>query len=253
MGVTIPIFEVNAAYVGEAAYELSMIAGFDMDDVCFYWSSNGSTFGLLCLIISSLLYQVINLFNKLQDVASNLVDQFNSAIDFLQELVGAATNGGFARLFDGLKEVIEKLPETFDSLTVWVDKAIVIAESNRTFVDSSFQKFFDVVGGMILEIRDDIEGMYYTVYDLVTDEIPSIGKAIGDAIVTIFEALKVIPDCPVAAIWAILSSVTSLQESVARILIAKDTFLTAFFLNEGAVLPSWLDPTDEFEILIEEG
>lgn len=90
---------------------------------------------------------------------------------------------------------------------------------------------------------NDITHMYTLVYDTVTVTLPTLGNNITATARLIFEAVEAIPDCPIAATFALMNAKDQIQGYIGTALHLKAQFEDAFFISSGE-LPPWLQPTD---------
>ena len=224
----INIFTAYAGFIGGLSFELSIIKNFDIDDI-------------------------INLFNKIQSAATNLMSNINNAIQSFKDAINAIGACNPQCIFNKLQAVIAKLPEAGDMFLEVVDSMgdYVGPNSTKSIASPRLNSLVKGVYGLVTTAENDIRRMYTLVFDTVTITLPELGKNVTDTAELIVDAIQALPTCPVSAAFALLTAKSQIESAIGQVIVLWGQFQTAFFLDTGE-LPAWLKPTDEVKTIVTE-
>lgn len=175
------------------------------------------------------------------------------AIQTFMRAVGIGTDCGALCLFENLLGAVMKLPD----LAAKVFEVVVSLEDyvgpNATKVIESDQlrRVLQAAYSIVDTARNDIQRMYTLVFDTVKVTLPELAKNVTNTVKLVVEAIKSLPDCPVAATYALIVSKDNIQSYLARIILLKNQFEEAFYISTGE-LPPWLNPTKEITRILGE-
>ena len=123
--------------------------------------------------------------------------------------------------------------------------------ATRTLDSVPLKKIMQGIYSITIGAYNDIMHMYTLVYDTVTVTLPDLGRNISRTVTLIIDAIEAIPDCPVAATWALMNAKDQVQGYIGTVLYLKTQFEDAFFITSGE-LPPWLQPTKEVTTILSE-
>lgn len=193
----------------------------------------------------------MNLFNKVQDAVVNIINTFVDGIALFRKAIGA-DGCGIECQFNKLKDAILDLPNNviaMNDLLVSLGKRL--NDTAHPIANVHLRKIVQAYYGVYKEAYDDINRMYTLAFDTITKTIPELVQNVTKTVLQIVEAIKALPDCPNAAAYALLDAKDKIQGYIALIFVLKGEFEDAFFIRS-KTLPSWLNPTKELLMIIEE-
>ena len=195
----------------------------------------------------------MRLYNKVQEAATTLMRQLNVAISTFMDAIGVTGGCDAQCKFNQLGSVVQQLPNTAEKLFSMVLKLDEYVGPNATMtVDSPrLRRLLRAVYSITFQAHNDIQRMYTLVYDTVIVTLPGLAVNITGNARLILQAIEALPDCPVAATFALMTAKDQIEGDIATILALKAQFEDAFFISTGE-LPAWLSPTKDFTVIITE-
>eukprot|EP00048_Salpingoeca_helianthica_P015064 m.224861 g.224861 ORF g.224861 m.224861 type:complete len:794 (-) comp16565_c0_seq1:1010-3391(-) len=224
----IDIFAAHAAFKGNIGYDLSVMLDFDIDDIT-------------------------RLFNRVQDMASNLVGNFNSAVDKVKDALSHGSECDASCQFSKFGDIIATMPEIAERFVGIMANISDFAGPNATqfVVSPKLTRLLKSIYSIAGIANDDIRRMYTLVYETIHVTIPQLATNISDSVNLFVEAIDALPDCPVAATFALITVKEQVEQEIATFLALVNEFADAFYITSGQ-LPQWLSPSkDWLQILAE--
>lgn len=123
--------------------------------------------------------------------------------------------------------------------------------STRTLDSEPLQKIIEGIYSICDRASNDVTSMYTLVYDTVTITLPTLGSNITHTALLIVQAIEAIPDCPIAATFALLNAKDQIQGYIGTALYLQAQFEDVFFISSGE-LPPWLQPTNTVLTIVSE-
>ena len=194
--------------------------------------------------------QIVNLFNRIQQAAVNIINGFTSAIEAIRNAILGLDGCNFLCQFDKLKDQIVDLPNTVEKLAVTLTSMTKrLNDTDHPIVNPQLRKMLEAFNSVFGEAYNDIHRMYALAFDTITVTIPELAKNVTSTVGRIVEAIKALPRCPNAAAYALLDAKDKIQGYIALIFVLKGEFEDAFYIRSRQ-LPSWLHPTKELKMVI---
>jgi hypothetical protein len=203
--------------------------------------------------VSPLTYQIVRLFNNVQEAATGLMTRINDAIQTFMEVLGRAGECGIQCIFGKIGDVVKSLPsiaERFGGFMVKLD-AMVGPNATITIDSARLKRVLQSVYAITFGAYNDVMRMYTLTFETMTVTLPQLAVNISKTAILIIDAIQAIPDCPVAATFALITAKDNIQSYIALVLYLNVQFQEAFYISTGE-LPPWLRPTAEIPRILSE-
>jgi len=222
------VFRATAAFKGQVGYDLSMIADFDIDDIT-------------------------RMFNKVQTAAVTLMNNLNEAVDLIKQVLGLEGGCDAKCRFEQLMSAVEEMPKTALRLKDFLINLDDYVGPNATqpVESTKLRRLLLALYGISSSANNDMTTMYTLVFDTVKVTLPELATNMTNNVKLIFEALQALPDCPVAATFALLTAKERFEAAVILMLVLKGQFEDAFYITSGE-WPGWLNPSKGIIVILKE-
>ena len=181
------------------------------------------------------------------------MSMIRTAIDDFQTAIGVNGACGAQCIFNNFAAKIEELPGLAIKFIGVVEQLqdYVGPNATKTIPSDKMRRIFEGIYSITYGAYDDIETMYTLVYDTVKVTLPDLAHNITSTAQLIVDAVAAIPDCPIAATFALMNAKVDLEDDVALLLVLRSQYEAAFFIDTGE-LPAWLDPSQEVILILSE-
>ena len=176
-----------------------------------------------------------------------------TGITDFQTAIGANSACGAKCIFDEFAAKIDELPGLASRFGAIIgDLQQYVGPNATTIVPSDrLRRIFEGIYSITFGAYDDIMSTYTLVYDTIKVTIPSLAYNITSTAQLIVDAISAIPDCPVAATFALMNAKDDIQDDIALLLLLKSQYEAAFFMDTGE-LEAWLHPSQEVIMILSE-
>lgn len=179
-------------------------------------------------------------------ILSNAISKFTDA-------VGLTGNCDALCQFNKLGDVVKTLPGIAERLfTIFLSLDDYVGpNATKTIQSPQLKHVLQAVYSITHQAQTDINRMYTLVFDTITVTLPELAKNITSQANLIMDAIEALPDCPVAATFALMTAKDRIEADIATVLYLKVQFEDAFYITSGE-LPAWLQPTKDYLTILEE-